>query len=343
MAAELTRSAVRFYPWQQAQAQQWLSQRERFSHAWLIHGLAGIGKVQFAKAGAAALLCEQPQAQVACEHCASCQWLLSGNHPDLRLLRPDALTALEQPESLNASRAKNPSKEIRVEQLRELHTWFNTATHRGGYRVAIIYPAERLNVISANALLKVLEEPPQNTVLLLVADQYERLLPTIISRCRRLALATPDEQQSVGWLKEQIEGDPYEWLAAVGGAPVAAYKAAQNQEQPYPTWLEPLCAQWAQGGQRAILRFAPQLEAQTTAAWLDVLQRLYVDLQLSQAHLAPRYYPSLASLLQPIAARTHAQALQRQWKWLTAQKRHADHPLNAKLLVHTALERIAQL
>ena len=344
MAAELNRNAVQFYPWQQAQAQHWLQQRERFSHAWLIHGLAGIGKVQFAKAGAAALLCEQSQAHLACGQCASCQWLLSGNHPDLRLLRPDALSAVEQPDSLSTSRAKSPSKEIRVEQLRELHTWFNTATHRGGYRVAIIYPAERLNMISANALLKVLEEPPKNTVLLLIADQYERLLPTIISRCRRLALATPDYQQSVDWLAAQMEGEAAAaelWLAAVGGAPVAAYEAFLTHAQPYPDWLVPLCQQWAQGQRRAILHFAPQLEAQATSQWLEVLQRLYVDLQLSQVQLVPRYYPSLAPMLQPIVERSSAQALQQQWRWLTAQKRHADHPLNAKLLVHTALERMA--
>lgn len=341
MAAELNTNTVQFYPWQQAQAQQWLSQRTRFSHAWLIHGLAGIGKVQFAKAGAAALLCEQPQAFLACGQCASCQWLLSGNHPDLRLLRPDAVTAIEQPGGVSASSAKSPSKEIRVEQLRALHTWFNTATHRSGYRIVIIYPAERLNMISANALLKVLEEPPENTVLLLVADHYERLLPTIISRCRRLPLRTPDHQQSLDWLATQMEGEPQAWLAAEGGAPVAAYNASQTHEQPYPDWLVPLCQQWAQGQQRAILHFAPQLEAQATTQWLDVLQRLYVDLQLSQVQLAPRYYPALSAVLQRITERSNAHALQQQWKWLIAQKRHADHPLNAKLLVHTALERMA--
>lgn len=334
-------SAVQFYPWQQQQAQQWLSQRQRFAHAWLIHGLAGIGKVQFAKAGAAALLCEQPQQHLACGHCASCQWVLSGNHPDLRFLRPDAITAVEHPESLSAARAKTASKEIRVDQLRELNDWFNTATHRGGYRVAVLYPAERLNSISANALLKVLEEPPEHTVLLLVADQYERLLPTIISRCRRLPLATPSAQQSLAWLAEHMDGEPQAWLAAVGGAPVAAYEASMSQDNPYPSWLEPLLRRWSEGRTRAILASAPELEPYATTQWLDVLQRIYVDLQLIQAQAAPRYYPSLIGRLQPIAQRSAPTMLQQQWKWLIAQKRHADHPLNVKLLVHTALERMA--
>ncbi len=338
MAADI--SPLTFYPWQLVQAQQWLAQKERFAHAWLIHGLAGIGKTQFAKAGAAALLCEQPMQHLACGQCVSCQWVQAGNHPDLRHLRPDAMTAEENPEYLSSTAAKSPSKHIRVEQLRELNHWFTTATHRGGHRVLVLYPAESLNSISANALLKVLEEPPAHTVLLLVVNQYEQLLPTIISRCRRLTLAIPTQQQSVDWLAERIK-EPLPWLAAVGGAPVAAYHASKAHDHPYPAWLVPLCEQLAKTHQKAVLTLAPQLEAQSTAQWLDVLQRLYVDLQLTQAQQAPRYYPSLSALLQRIVEQTTAQALQQHWKWLLAQKRHANHPLNTKLLVHTALMRLA--
>src|SRR3546814_8542999 len=84
---------------------------------------------------------------------------------------------------------------MRVEQLRSLHTWFNTATHRGGWRVAILYPARAMNAITANALLKVLEEPPAHTIFLLVADAPDRLLPTLVSRCRRLPLAAPSKEE----------------------------------------------------------------------------------------------------------------------------------------------------
>lgn len=336
-----TLTAVQLYPWHQAQAQGWLAQSERFAHAWLIHGLAGIGKVQFAKAGAAALLCEQPVQHMACGQCASCQWVLSGNHPDLRFIRPDAITVKENPEAVLSSSSKTPSQHIRVEQLRELSTWFNTASHRGGYKVAVLYPAESLNAVSANALLKVLEEPTEKTVFLLVTDHYERLLPTIVSRCRRLPLAIPSAEQSLTWLDGRIE-QPERWLAAVGGAPVAAYQAAQQQSSPYPEWLGQMCQFLVQGRPKAILGLSAQLESTSTAVWLDTLQRLYVDLQLSAQGLPLRYYPRLQAVVAQISDGTSIQAIQQQWKWLVTQKQHAEHPLNAKLLVHTALERIAQ-
>src|SRR5690606_40979172 len=101
------------------------------------------------------------------------------NHPDLRRVRPEAV-ALEEgeggEESESAAR-KTPSREIRVEQIRSLSGWFGTATHRGGWRVAVLYPAHAMNLIAANALLKVLEEPPPHTVFLLVTDTPDQLLP----------------------------------------------------------------------------------------------------------------------------------------------------------------------
>lgn len=338
MAEPIT--AVEFYPWQQPLAQQWLTSSQRFAHAWLIYGLTGIGKVQFAKAGAASLLCEQPEQALACGHCTSCQWVLAGNHPDLRLICPDSILSAQYPERFTAN-TKTLSKHIRVEQIRELNTWFNTATHRGGARVAVLYPAESLNAISANALLKVLEEPAANTIFLLVAHQYEQLLPTIISRCRRFLLPIPKPEQSLDWLANVIE-KPEQWLSAAGGAPIAAYEAAQAHPQPYPSWLVSLCEHLAQGSNKAILQLAPELESLPTTVWLDALQRLYIDLELNLQHLPVRYYPSLSPLFQKMSQTLTSQAVHQQWKWLVTQKRHAAHPLNAKLLVHTVLERIAQ-
>src|SRR5690554_4159951 len=201
-------SFLEFLPWQRDMASEWLEHRERFSHAWLIHSMPGIGKQHFALASAASLLCETPIKGLACTTCQACQWLLAGNHPDIRRIRPDAV-ALEEgaeysPSTTSTAAAKKaPSREIRIDQLRELNSWFNTATHRGGWRVAVLYPADALNVISANALLKVLEEPPPHTVFLLVADAPDRLLPTLVSRCRRLPLPAPGHDQALQWLGEQ--------------------------------------------------------------------------------------------------------------------------------------------
>ncbi len=226
-------SLAQFLPWQTETARGWLAQRDRFAHAWLIHGLAGIGKLQFASAAAASLLCESPRQGLACGECAACAWVASGNHPDLRRIRPEAVAleegaeAAAESEDADAAAAASagtgakraPSRDIRVDQIRALESWFNTATHRGGWRVALLYPAQALNMISANALLKVLEEPPAHTVFLLVADAPDRLLPTLLSRCRRLPLATPVPAQALQWLASQNVDDAASWLAAAGGAP----------------------------------------------------------------------------------------------------------------------------
>ena len=126
-----------------------------------------------------------------------------------------------------------------------MESWFNTATHRGGWRVALLYPAHALNVVSANALLKVLEEPPPHTVFLLVADAPDRLLPTLVSRCRRLP--APDADTALQWLREQNVEPAREWLAAGGNAPLAALRLAQSGEAACPHgW-----ASWSRRWRRA--------------------------------------------------------------------------------------------
>src|SRR5690606_1181607 len=169
----------------------------------------------------------------------------------------------EAAEAAGGPTRKAPSRDIRVEQLRALHDWFNTATHRGGWRVAVLYPAEALNVISANALLQVLEEPPANTVILLTADAPDRLLPTLVSRCRRLPLPVPPPEQCLPWLREQGLADPNPWLAVAGGAPLLALERAQSgEDHACPAWLKQLLSPLAQGGAPEIGPLADLLEKQ---------------------------------------------------------------------------------
>lgn len=341
----MTVSVPQFLPWQLDQARAWLSNRDRFAHAWLIHGLAGIGKTRFALAAAAGLLCESPKDGLACGACSACQWLAAGNHPDLRRIRPDAIAALEgeDAESADATSSaskKTPSKDIRVEQLRSLHTWFNTATHRGGYRVAVLYPAHALNQVSANALLKVLEEPPEHTVFLLVSDAPDRLLATLVSRCRRLPLAVPERVQSAAWLEQQGIQTPDLWLDAAGGAPLKALEAAQSGEAACPQWLESLARMVAAPALPDPGPTADALEKLPVAVWVDTLQRWFVDLMLAAHNTPARYYPGLSKLSHQVGGAAAPQALADAARWLAQQRALAEHPLNAKLLAHTAAQRI---
>lgn len=335
---------AQFLPWQQALATQWLGERERFAHAWLIHGLAGIGKRSFALAAAAALLCEQPNQGRACGVCQACLWMASGNHPDFRRIRPEAV-ALEEGEATEESATqakKTPSREIRVEQMRSLSGWFNTATHRGGWRVAVVYPAQAMNHITANALLKVLEEPPPHTVFLLSTDAPDLLLPTIVSRCRRLPMSVPASDTAAAWLREQGVAEPTDWLAAAGGAPLRARQLAQSGETACPAWLQGFVRELAASGDASWVSTADALERIEAPIWIDGLQRLFVDLSLVAAGAVPRYFPSQAQALQGIATRSSPVLLSAAVKWLAQQRAVASHPLSPKLFIHSVLQRCAR-
>jgi len=338
-----------FLPWHEELASRWLGERDRFAHAWLVHGAAGIGKVRFAKAASASLLCETPVRHLACGTCQACQWLKHGNHPDFRVLRPDAVALAEGEGADDDAPApdkgkKAPSREIRVDHVRALESWLNVATHRGGARVVLLYPAESLNGVSANAMLKILEEPPPGTVFLLVADKLDRLLPTLVSRCRRLPLAAPGAEEARRWLDACGVADAAEYLAAAGGTPLTALRMSQAGEAACPAWLR----QFAQAlverrSQAHIPRLVDELEKMPAGAWIDALQRLFADLMLVHSTGAVRYYPSLAAALAALAQRLPAVTVAEAARWLSTQRDVAAHPLNPRLFIHSVLLRLAAI
>jgi DNA polymerase-3 subunit delta' len=118
------------------------------------------------------------------------------------------------------------SKQIRIEQIRELGEELSLTSHQGGYKVGVITPADVLNRFAANALLKTLEEPPPRTVLILVVTQPSRLPATILSRCQRIRIAAPERAQAVAWLEAaRGKGDWNAVLDIVGEAPMLAAEA----------------------------------------------------------------------------------------------------------------------
>ncbi|MFO6082911.1 DNA polymerase III subunit delta', partial [Pseudomonas aeruginosa] len=159
------------YPWQQALWSQ-LGGRAQHAHAYLLYGPAGIGKRALAEHWAAQLLCQRPAAAGACGECKACQLLAAGTHPDYFVLEPE-----------------EAEKPIRVDQVRDLVGFVVQTAQLGGRKVVLLEPAEAMNVNAANALLKSLEEPSGDTVLLLISHQPSRLLPTIKSRCVQQGIA----------------------------------------------------------------------------------------------------------------------------------------------------------
>jgi DNA polymerase-3 subunit delta' len=347
-----------FLPWHTDVAREWLSNKERFAHAWLIHGLAGIGKREFAFAAAASLLCEVPNHGLACGQCPACGWVARGNHPDLKRIRPEAV-AVEEGSELGAdddntaaeegatevggASKRAPSKDIRVEQIRSLEPWFNNATHRGGWRVALIYPAEALTTISGNTLLKVLEEPPPSTIFLLVADAPDRLLPTLLSRCRRLPLSTPSLDIAQQWLEGKGVKKAADWLAAAGGAPLLAQQQSETENSPCPDWIVELLSVLDQGRSPDLSVLADKLAKTSPKIWLDACQRLAIDFNLSAHGLACRYYPAQHKTITAIGQHGGRVQFAQLTTWLNDQKRVAGHPLNAKLFAQAVLQRLSQV
>jgi DNA polymerase-3 subunit delta' len=177
----------------------------RLPHGLLIHDSAGAGGDWLATWVASLALCTNT-AEAPCGRCVGCTRVANNQHPDLIRIHP-----IED------------SKQLRIEQVRELSDELSLTSHQGGYKVGIISPADALNRFAANALLKTLEEPPARTLLVLVASQPSRLPATILSRCQRLRVRAPTRAEALAWL--QATRGPADWngvLDMLGEAPFLA-------------------------------------------------------------------------------------------------------------------------
>lgn len=199
---------LRPYSWQSEYWQQLDRQAQagRLPHALLLTGPAGIGKMTFATAFLQRLLCLAPRSGEACGECKSCQLLAAGNHPDFYVVA-----------------AKEEGRAIGIDLIRELCSHLGQTAQQGGWKVALIAPAEDMTAQSANALLKNLEEPAGKTVMLLVSHEPHRLLPTVRSRCQQLRFGIPPLERSESWLREATGlVDVSDLMRDAGGRPLLA-------------------------------------------------------------------------------------------------------------------------
>ncbi len=328
-------------PWLAAPLAQGLGLR---SHALLLHGPGGVGQFELGLALAAAWLCEADDSTLLrpCGRCASCHLMAMHAHPDFHLLLPAALREpLGWGESVNGgddtakpgtatrSTAK-PSKEIRVDAVRAAIDWGQKTGSRGRAKIILIHPAQAMNAVTANALLKTLEEPPGRLRLLLTAHDPESLLPTVRSRCQRLPLPLPPAAQALAWLAEQGLDRPETLLAAAGGQPLEALALAADGID---------AAAWEQ-----VPAAVRQGRPAALAGWpltrvIDALQKLCHDLMCSRAAGAPRYFSpgALAAALRPSAPAWPA--LARWARELVAAARHDEHPWHAALRIEALVEQ----
>lgn len=254
------------YPWQEQLWQQ-MAGRAQHAHAYLLHGPIGIGKRALAERLMANLLCQRLNGLQACGECKSCLLLAAGSHPDNYVLEPE-----------------EADKAIKVDQVRDLVSFVVQTAQMGGRKVVLIEPVEAMNINAANALLKSLEEPSGNTVLLLVSHQPSRLLPTVKSRCVQQACPLPSEQASLGWLATALpdssEAERIELLSLAAGSPLAAVslQAQGVREQR---------AQVVDGVKKLLKQ--QQSPTQLAEGWKDIPLLLLFDWFCEWSHLILRY------------------------------------------------------
>ena len=207
--------------WTRLQARR---QRNALPHALLLCGQEGLGKRDFMQRFSRGLLCQQSHDGEACGTCRSCLLLNAGTHPDYVAL------------SYGLRKDGVQRSEIVVDQIRELSARLAKSSQFGGWQIVSIDPADAMNAAAANALLKTLEEPSSQTMLLLVADKPWRLPATIRSRCQRIEFQLPPTEQSLAWLQSAGVKDAPAALAAAAGNPGLAKRwveegvLAQRQE-----------------------------------------------------------------------------------------------------------------
>lgn len=317
-------------PWLLKQRERLLAQR---GHAWLLQGPSGLGQYALGLSLAQAWLCEQPTAQGACGVCESCHLIGSRSHPDLVVLMPETeMLARGWPLSEAAQKEvddkkRKPSKEIRVEAMRDMVAFAQRTSARGRGTAVLVYPAERMNTVTANALLKTLEEPAGDTRFVLASESAHQLLPTIRSRCQAHAMVWPSDSEAIAWLqaaaqdaglKEVGETEALAWLQAAGGRPEDALEWAQSGLT---------AARWSQLPQ-ALARGDWALVSDWSAPQqLAMLQKLCHDLMSVAAGAAPRFFP--ADSLPPAPRWA---VLARWSKALTEAARTVEHPYNAGLM-----------
>ena len=320
-------------PWLQTQLLALLAQR---GHAWLLQGPSGLGQYDIALAMVQAWMCDMPTPNGACGMCSSCHGMHVRTQPDVLVLMPEVnMLALGWPLSEKAQaeiddKKRKPSREIRVDAMRDAIEFCQRTSSRGRGKAVLVYPAEAMNHVTANALLKTLEEPPGDVRFVLATQAAHQLLPTIRSRCIVHTMQWPSTEDAEHWL--QSKGIAAEaaaaHLQAAGGRPSDALVLA-HAGRSHSAWAALPRALLQGDGLAALGDMAP-------AAAIAMLQKLCHDLMLLQVGATPRFFQRQDLPTKPIPL----EALNNWWQSLHQESKNADHPYNAALAVEALVAQV---
>ncbi|AFZ83651.1 DNA polymerase III subunit delta' [Candidatus Kinetoplastibacterium blastocrithidii TCC012E] len=339
-----------FLPWQLELADIYLRKQDRI-YSNIIYGSDGIGKFEFVFSYAASLLCETKHNTIACGNCVSCNLITKNNHPDLKFIHPEYMSKSEifagdiNFRHMAASENNNLSREIRIQQIRDLLPWLNITSHRGIKKIIVIYSAESLNDVSSNALLKILEEPPLGVVFLMVTNKLHRLSPTIISRCQLIYLPIPTKNSSLNWLSMATESDISnlgKWLMFTGGAPLKSFFLSRDLNDPCYSWIMNFINHLSLKGDFKLYSFLDEnFDKLSLFEWISFFQKFYFDLMLLKFGQDVRYFIGIKNTVFEISKKLNIDNILDMLLWLNKKNSLiVNNNINAKLLVNVLLQKI---
>jgi len=324
------------YPWQIEQWQQALRYLENnhLAHAVLISGAADIGKLEFCLAYIQRLNCTSPGAEgYACGQCKDCRLFLARNHPDMRLINVEE----------NDDQAKTDA--IKIDDIRELNQFMNLSRQQAKFKVVCINNAEYMNINAANALLKTLEEPSDNTVLFLISSKAESLLPTIKSRCQKWKFTLPDRKISLQWLASESKHEDWEVLLSASGCrplhALALFETGLGEAR--SSFFEQI-GKLIHGKQK-VTEISASLQNEDLGRLVEWQQSWCADLLRCHYEKEPITLenPDFRRSLHSLIGRVDLQLLSQYSQKLIEFRRFSDAPLNKRLFIEDMLIRCQEL
>lgn len=332
------------HPWNQEIWQNLTLEPARANHALLFNGDAGLGKQDLAFALAHFVMTEN--------HSQSESLFNAGSHPDLHVIMPECevsegLLGDFAKRYLEPHSGKKPKRAINIEQIRRLSGAMVTHPHISTHRVILIFNAETMNRNAANALLKSLEEPPQNTLFIIVSDELSKLAKTIRSRCSLVNFRQPDFQSAKAWLKldsrlpkDQIDTN----LSMSNNQPLQAIKLFETG------YLESLKAVFTDVNNLWMRRAEITAVAKTWQTIgggevLDVLQKLSTDLLRAMLTEAPNsvFFPVQQSWIKSSSSKISKKSLLALLDELNYSKRMLSTTVDELLVLETVATKVSRL
>jgi DNA polymerase-3 subunit delta' len=295
----------------------------------LIHGHQSKGLYHLVNNYLQQSLCEASINNKPCLKCLGCHLCISGNHPDLQFLMPQAV-ALELGFNLEVKNGVKPSQEIRIDEIRNLQNFFNTTSTRGASRFVVIYPFDQMNAHAANSLLKILEEPANDLRFILIGSRVDKLLPTIRSRCQQLSVNMPSISESLDWLETQGVIQQADIALSVSmNDPFEALNLVQNsidQLNLRKTFLD-----WLANSEQSVIPPAG-LEKLGIAVAIELAMRLCSDCVAHANGMEAIQFPWLEPKLNWVR-RIHQKKFSLLYHNLQQEFRWATHPINPRLVL----------